>query len=68
MTYIEHLKFSIKIFLNLLPVIPVSLIHAFLPFLFVEYSSRKIAKINQIINNKKCACKKCTCKQCACKK
>jgi len=52
MTYIEHTQFALMLASKTFLMAISSLIHAFLPFLFVTYTSRNINRLHEIIVNR----------------
>jgi hypothetical protein len=49
MTYIEHTRFALMLSGSTFLMALASLIHAFLPFLFVTYTSRNINRLHEIL-------------------
>ena len=52
MTYTEHARFALMLSGKTFLMAMASFIHAFLPFLFVTYSSRNINRLHEILANK----------------
>ncbi len=52
MSYPEHARFALMLARKTFLMALASLIHAFFPFLFVTYTSRKINQINKLLQNR----------------
>lgn len=52
MSYLEHTRFALSLSVKTLGCALASLVHAFLPFLFVTYTSSTVKKLNQIFTNR----------------
>jgi len=52
MTYIEHALFALSLARNTVLMTMASLIHAFFPFLFVTFTSRKIEQLHELLKKR----------------
>ena len=52
MSYFEHARFALMLSRKTFLMALASLVHAFFPFLFVTYTSRKIYQTNKLLQNR----------------
>lgn len=52
MSYTEHALFALSLAKNTLLATLASLVHAFFPFLFVTYTSKKINQLHELLKNR----------------